>query len=170
MRWINFRQPKLAKRKLTKNARKRRIPRSTRQSLRGIAIIGILALVFGGPTWLSQSGWAGNAIHLVWLSVAERMADAGLRVEEVILQGRQHESADRINRALRLDRGAPILAINIKQARKRLENLPWVRVASIERQYPSTIRVKIVERRPMARWQRDNKLVLVDVQIGRAHV
>ncbi|MEE2997054.1 MAG: cell division protein FtsQ/DivIB [Pseudomonadota bacterium] len=139
------------------------MPRSTRLYLRGISIVGILALVFGGPAWLSQSGWAGNAMHMVWQSVADRMAHAGLRVEEVILQGRRHESTYLINHALRLDRGTPILMVDLQLARERLEKLPWVRVASVERHYPSTIRVKIVERRPMALWQRENKLVLVDM-------
>ena len=57
------------------------------------------------------------------------------------------------------------MAIDLDAARTRLEQLPWIRVASIERQYPGTIRVKIVERRPLALWQRKNELVLVD-EIG----
>lgn len=90
------------------------------------------------------------------------MGHAGLRVEQVLLQGRRHEYADRITQVLDIKRGAPLLAVDLEHARERLESLPWIRAASIERQFPSTIRVNILERRPMALWQRENKLVLVD--------
>ena len=98
----------------------------------------------------------------VWQATSVRMGEAGLRVEEVLLQGREHESAERITRVLGIRRGAPILAINLQDAREQLEALPWVRIASVERQLPNTVRVKIVERRPVALWQRENKLTLID--------
>lgn len=162
MRWINLKGSKPPKGKRAKATRKRPMPKWTRRSLRGAGIAAIFGLALGGPAWLWQSGWVGSAVHSVWQSTAERMGDAGLRVEEVLLQGRRHESADRITKVLGIDRGAPLLAIDLAHARERLETLPWIRAASIERQFPDTIRVKILERRPMALWQRENKLVLVD--------
>ena len=162
MRWINFKGSPPAKGKRAKPSRKRPMPRWTRRSLRGAGITSVFALALGGPAWLWQSGWVGNAVHSVWQSAAVRMGDAGLRVEEILLQGRRHESADRITKVLGIDRGAPLLGVDLKHARERLETLPWIRAASIERQFPDTIRVKILERRPMALWQRENKLVLVD--------
>lgn len=162
MRWINRKGSSPAKGRGTKAKRKRPMPRWTRRSLRGAVVAAIFALALGGPAWLWQSGWVGNAMQSVWQSAAEAMADAGLRVNEVLLQGRRHESADRITKVLGIDRGTPLLAVDLEHARERLETLPWIRAASIEREFPGTIRVKILERRPMALWQRENKLVLVD--------
>ena len=162
MRWINLKQEKPTKGKRAKSVRKRPMSRWTRQSLRALGVAAIFALALGGPAWVWQSGWVGNATHSAWQSAATRMGDAGLRVDQILLQGRRHESPDRITRVLNIERGDPLLAVDLKYARERLETLPWIRAASIERQFPNTIRVKILERRPMALWQRENKLVLVD--------
>ena len=162
MRWINHKQDKPTKGKRAKSVRKRPMPRWTRRSLRTLGVAAIFALALGGPAWLWQSGWIGNAMHSAWQSAATHMGDAGLRVDQILLQGRRHESPDRITRVLNIERGDPLLAVDLKYARERLETLPWIRTASIERQFPNTIRVKILERRPMALWQRENKRVLVD--------
>jgi len=44
----------------------------------------------------------------------------------------------------------------------RLEAMPWVREAEIERLLPDTIFVRLDERQPLAFWQRQGKLVLID--------
>jgi cell division protein FtsQ len=67
-----------------------------------------------------------------------------------------------ILRAVGADRGTPILAISPSQAKAQLETLPWVRSAAVERQLPDTIHIAIVERTPLAFWQRQGKLALVD--------
>src|SRR5690606_20038542 len=46
-------------------------------------------------------------------------------------------------------------------AKNRLEALPWVRTASVERRLPDTIFVRLVERRPFALWQKNGQLSLV---------
>tara|TARA_A100001037_G_C15024121_1_gene577774 strand:+ start:303 stop:884 length:582 start_codon:yes stop_codon:yes gene_type:complete len=61
-----------------------------------------------------------------------------------------------------IKRGTPILSVDLDDVRERLEALPWVRVASIQRKFPDTVKIQIVERRPMALWQRNKELVLVD--------
>ena len=124
--------------------------------------MAVLGFLVGGPTWLWHSGWISGAVQSVLQATFSRTGKAGLRVEEVLLQGREHESAERITRVLGIKQGAPILAINLQNARKRLEALAWVRVASVERHFPNTIRVKIVERQPIAIWQFENKLALID--------
>jgi cell division protein FtsQ len=47
-------------------------------------------------------------------------------------------------------------------AKQRLEALPWVRQASVERMLPGTIMVRLSERQPMALWQRHRQLSLID--------
>ncbi len=162
MRWINLGRAMPSKGTSAINLRKRPIPRSPRLSLRSFGIAFIATFCLGGPAWLWQSGWTTNALHLVWQAVADGMAENGMRVEEVILQGRLNESPKDIKRVLGIQLGAPMLSIDLQNVRERLEALPWIRLASLERQYPSTIRINIVERQPTARWQLKNKLVLID--------
>ncbi|CAN0513070.1 unnamed protein product, partial [Discosporangium mesarthrocarpum] len=137
------------------------MPRWARRSVRGGAAAVIFGLALAGPAWLWQSGWVADAANSVLKSIADSMADTGIRVEEVMLEGRRNESSAQIMHALDISRGAPLLMVDLKSARARLEELPWIRVASVEREFPDTVRVRIVELRPLALWQRYNELVLV---------
>jgi len=92
----------------------------------------------------------------------QNLADAGLRAKSVILEGHRYETSRKIAEVLQIKRDTPMLSIDLIAARSRLEALRWIRIASVEREFPSTVRVRIVERRPLALWQRKNQLVLVD--------
>ena len=171
MRWINLGKPAAGKRSgktgsKAKNARRRPMPRWAGRSVRGGAAAAIFSLALAGPTWLWQSGWVADAANSVFEAAADSLADAGFRVEEVMLEGRHNESSAQIRQALDISRGVPLLTVDLKSARTRLEELPWIRVASVEREFPDTVRVRIVERRPLALWQRKNELVLVDDEGG----
>lgn len=159
MRWLRGKSKKNAKARKT---RRKPLPRWLARSLRGTAIVGLFALAFGGPTWLWQSGWVATAGTQLFHGLARELSDIGLRVDEIYLHGRRYESSTAISQALGIERGEPILSVDLGDARRRLEKLPWVRIASVKRELPGAIRVRIVERRPLALWQRRNELVLVD--------
>ena len=162
MRWIKMTRKSTRKGAKPKDGRRRPMPRWAKHTLRTGFAATIFGIALGGPAWLWQSGWVASATNSLFSSASQVMANAGFRVEEILLQGRRYESSDRIMRVLNIKRGAPLLSVDIETARHNLERLPWVRVASVEREFPNTVRVKIVERQPLALWQRKNELVLVD--------
>lgn len=75
------------------------------------------------------------------------------RVSAVSLEG--HFSKIRIDEIRPLAQGLigqAIGDIDLKLARVELENFPWVSQARIERQWPSSLRIRIWERHAVARW------------------
>jgi cell division protein FtsQ len=66
--------------------------------------------------------------------------------------------------ALGVRAGQPIFNVDVREARLRLLQLPWVAETDVMRRYPDDISVHIVERSPYARWQTDKGLVLVERQ------
>jgi len=64
--------------------------------------------------------------------------------------------------ALDVGPSTPILAVSPTRTKDRLEALPWVRTAVIERWLPGTIYVRLVERQPLALWQHGGKIELID--------
>lgn len=48
--------------------------------------------------------------------------------------------------------------VDLERVRESLEKLPWVREARVERRWPDTLEVSLVEHVPLARWN-DNALV-----------
>jgi cell division protein FtsQ len=94
--------------------------------------------------------------------VAQAGADLNLVVESVQVEGRQRAERQAILKALGVSRGTPILSVDLDAAKARLESVPWVRSASIERLLPDTLFVRITERAPLALWQHGGKFDLVD--------
>jgi cell division protein FtsQ len=69
----------------------------------------------------------------------------GLSVQDVEVEGRVMTSADDVLRSLGVAQGMPILGASPEKARLRLESLPWVRSATVERHLPDTIFVRLTE-------------------------
>ncbi|MCU0837247.1 MAG: cell division protein FtsQ/DivIB [Rhodospirillales bacterium] len=89
-------------------------------------------------------------------------ARAGFAVAEVFVIGRHDTPRADITEAMAVERGTPILALDLGAMRDRLLALPWVREASIERQLPDTLFVQISERRPLAIWQNRGQFAVID--------
>ena len=88
---------------------------------------------------------------------------AGLIVREVIVEGRSKTKKSALLQALQVSEGDNILAINITEMQDRIKKLPWVKSARIERHFPNKISLTLFERTPMARWQTNRMLKLIDV-------
>ncbi|WP_246522960.1 cell division protein FtsQ/DivIB [Neoroseomonas eburnea] len=86
----------------------------------------------------------------------------GFTVQQVILEGRHNTPTDMIRAALGVSRGDPILEISPEATRTRLETIAWIQRAHVERRLPSTLLVRIEERRPFAIWQHNGRFVIID--------
>jgi cell division protein FtsQ len=88
--------------------------------------------------------------------------EIGFRVNAVEVEGRERASAQDVLKALGVRRGTPIFAVDPAAAKVRLEQVPWVRSASVYRRLPDTLFITMSEQRPLAFWQRGGSLVLID--------
>ena len=98
---------------------------------------------------------------------ADRLARAiGLGIEQVQVAGHRHTLDGDIFRALGLDQPGSQLSFDVAAARDRIEQLPWVQTATIQRTFPDGLVIAITERTPYAVWHRQDVAVLLD-QTGR---
>lgn len=146
----------------------RKAPRPVRLSAprRWLGRIGIavgVALALGGAGFgAHRAGIDGRLADSLSTRLLALSADAGLAIADIEIEGRHRTSPDSVLAALGAQRGTPILAVSPAEAKAGLEAMPWVRSASVERLLPDTLHVRIVERRPLAVWQRNGKFNLVD--------
>jgi cell division protein FtsQ len=133
----------------------------SRSALIGAVVLAIVA-IGGGLWWVWQARYPHYLAETVNRTMVEAAADLGFRVDEVFVVGRHHTSKEAILEALGVERGAPIFILDLDDARQRILTLPWVRSASIERLLPDTLVVRIVERQPVALWQRDHDFSVID--------
>lgn len=129
--------------------------RSTVVALMCVAVTGI-----GLSQYKNFSSWA-DAGRNQWISWT---SDKGFTVERVDVVGRTRVPSDFMMGALKITRGAPILNYDIKSAQERLAENPWFKSVNVERRLPETIFIRVTERVPVARWQVDGKLALVDAE------
>jgi cell division protein FtsQ len=124
-----------------------------------LVVIGIL----GGGAWLIQrQSLIPKSQAAIKSFQAEIHAFFDLRLADILVVGRKRTTQAEILSALGLQRGSPIAELDLELARAKLETLPWVKTATIERHLPGILSINIVERDAIAQWQRDGKFVLVD--------
>jgi cell division protein FtsQ len=145
-----------AKRLLLKRRIVRWLPR--RPTRVAGAVLGLGATIFLG---LAAADQLDHGSRLSGALLATTAA-AGLKVQTLDVEGRQMTTPGEILAAVNARPGAPILGVSPAAAKLQLEALPWVRSAAVERQLPGRIYIKLVERKPLALWQRHGKMVLID--------
>ena len=124
--------------------------------------LGAGALVLGAGLWAWQSGFVDRQYQAAVDGLYAASADVGLKLANVHVIGRTRTERTAILEAVDLKQGEPILALDLYAARERLEALPWVMEATVERRLPDLIYVTLVERKAMAIWQLDGSLSVVD--------
>lgn len=126
------------------------------------ALTGSILLLFGTLIWLWHIGWPQRfAQHIVdaGFTLTEK---AHFAVHNIEIEGRQQTSRDALSAAINTPAGSAILAFDPVAAAARIDKLPWVASVVVERRLPDTLFVKLTERVPLARWQHDNRTVVID--------
>ena len=87
----------------------------------------------------------------------------GLRVDQVEVSGQRFTPDSDIFDALDLPNARSLLGFQSNAARERIEALPWIETASITREIPGSLEVRVTERRPTALWMHEGREILIDV-------
>lgn len=142
--------------------RKSVVPLWRRRSFMTIVVLLGVGLLGGAGTWAVKSGWlAGQLNHTKWAMI-RTSAEQGFTVEDILVTGRGETKRADLLDAMMVVRGAPILAYDFEAAKARVEGLPWVLNARVERLLPDTLVVHLIERRPIALWQNQGQFALID--------
>ncbi|MCF3630903.1 FtsQ-type POTRA domain-containing protein [Thalassospiraceae bacterium LMO-SO8] len=126
------------------------------------ALVAVLAGAGGGGWWV----WSNDVVPQLYTKAqtwtVDQTAEVGLRIDDIFVTGRSQTTRDDLLAALRLTRGAPIFGFDPDEARERVEKLPWVKRAVVERMLPGTVMLHIEERSPLALWQNKGVFHLID--------
>ncbi|MCC3861364.1 cell division protein FtsQ/DivIB [Pseudemcibacter aquimaris] len=136
------------------NLRRRRLRISI---LRGVSVFVICVSIISS-LYLWRSGQIETWINSAETKVEDSLVDAGLTVEKIDIEGELQTSVGEIMETAGIEIGQPLLAVNIKEIKERIELLNWVKTATIARKMPDGVAINIVEHQPAALWQVDNKL------------
>jgi cell division protein FtsQ len=107
--------------------------------------------------------WAQRVPQMVGGSLGESAGGMGFTMKRVEIKGANHiRQLDVYNIAFDQPSSAMPL-VDLEATRQRLLRFGWVRDARVSRRLPDTLVVDIVERRPAAIWQYNQRLALIDM-------
>ena len=160
---VASRGPSRAQQAAEFSAKKQKLRRKQfkRRTLMG-AGLAMVAYVGIGGWWLSHTGKIEKAVNVTSDAFWGMTADAGFRLDQVYLTGREHADVQVVKAALNVHPGTPILSLDLKAIQAKLQEIPEVKSATLSRQLPSALSVALNERQPAAIWQREGKHMLVD--------
>ncbi len=122
--------------------------------LLGLVLIGMLwvaALFFGLPAML-------------WAETSDLARRAGMQVAKVEVHGTEHMDELPVYNVALTQVDHSMIDLDLNGLRAQIMKLGWVADARISRRLPDTLVVDIVERKPVAIWQHEGRLTLVDGQ------
>lgn len=101
-----------------------------RRRLRLVVGISVVAALGGG-------GWAATGSPLMDL-------------DRVVVEGAAHTAPEDARFASGLRLGEPLVDVDEKAAARGVETLPWVDRATVRRRWPGEVRIRLIERQPVA--------------------
>lgn len=156
---------KTSQRLSKRRALEAKVRQAGRWALKRTALFALIIGLAGG-WWYQRTGrWdamldrTGAAWDEAVLYSSERL---GLVVSNVYLEGRERMPLEEAQLALGITEGDPILSIKVDTLKARLEETSWVHTAQVKRALPDTLHIHIEERQPLALWQWQGKLQLID--------
>ncbi len=103
-----------------------------------------------------------NFFNYMRTKTSEVIGDFGFVLDAILIAGQKNLSNTEIVASLNADVGTPIFSIKLDDSKKILEQNSWVKSAVIQRQLPDTIFISLIEKKPIALWQVNKKLHVID--------
>lgn len=113
-------------------------------------------------SWMTLSGGFARTGEWVNSKTLNITAGMGFTVKNIMVEGRRHADPDTIKAIVNVEKGDPLFSFDPDAAQAMIEKISWVRSAQVERRLPDTIYIRLEERQPMALWQRDGKITVID--------
>ncbi|WP_246727759.1 cell division protein FtsQ/DivIB [Chelativorans sp. Marseille-P2723] len=94
--------------------------------------------------------------------VAALTSRVGFAIEHVEVMGNVEVSEIDVLQQVGLDGWTSMVGFDVKEARQRIAELPWVEDVTVRKVYPATLDIAIVEKKPFAIWQQGSQLAVIE--------
>jgi cell division protein FtsQ len=122
------------------------------------AVVVTIGLVAGLATQNRGASLFGGGVA----AVDRQLGAMGLKVRTLTIQGATPMAQPDIIRASQLYKDQPILGVDLEALRKQIEQVGWVKQASVVRLLPDTIVIAVTQRQTLAVWQHAGRAEVID--------
>lgn len=131
-------------------------------TFRPLVLSAAFGVIMALATYGVKTGLTQTAATTVSNATLSATAHNGFAINDILVEGRDHTPIDDLRAAVNLKLGDPILSADPAYLKTRIEALPWVAQASVERRLPDTLYIRLNEHRAMALWQNQGTLSLIN--------
>jgi cell division protein FtsQ len=158
---------KLTQRQLqSQEAMRSKAARKKREAFMHTSVITLCIIcgigMIGGGGW----AWYTGAIQRTYAGMIDGLygytVQKGYGLETLYVEGRKRTSMQEVQKAIAVTKGDPLLRLSLHDIRQRLEAIGTIKHAAVERQLPGTLSIRIIEREPVALWQHQGNITLID--------
>jgi cell division protein FtsQ len=121
-------------------------------------MVGFITILGGGFLY-----WSGVP-QRAGLEMARAVGNAGFEVKNIEVTGIDRMERLAVYEVLLDQHSMAMPLVDLEAKRQELLGFGWVEDARVSRRLPDTLVVDIVERKPLAVWQRNQKLSLIDAK------
>lgn len=121
-----------------------------------VLVLIIAGSLFGIASFFGLPGMARDEL-------ANAAARAGFEVKNVEVRGVERMDEIAVYNIALGQKDRSMLNLDLPKLRQELLKLSWIKDARISRRLPDTLVVDVVERQPVAVWQHEGNLALIDV-------
>ena len=139
-------------------------PKETFKIIKKISLVTGVLLSVLIPYYLWSSGYIAQKIDHLNLETHHQIASIGFEVSDITVEGRSLTSQKDILDVLNIRRHESIFIPSLIEVKQKLEMLPWVRSATVQRRLPDVLYIRLAERHPIAVWQNKSHMYLIDDQ------
>ena len=132
---------------------------------RASLFIKLAILVFG--SLFIFTGMFSGFKNSLWNSFYQITSSQGLNYTRLRVEGNVNVSLEDIAKAVSSKDNIPIFSIDLMVVKNRLDANAWVSDSIVQRRLPDTIFISLFERKPIAIWQFNKKLYIIDSEGDR---
>lgn len=146
--------------------RQKQVRERKRKSIFKSILLSVFGLILCSILITLAILWQQGIVHATYTELKQNILNYtgqfGLQIRDIIVEGRNETPKEAILEAIGVESGDPILSFDPTLAKTRIEALPWIAHVSIERRLPDSLYVTLIEKKPIALWQFQEKLSLID--------
>lgn len=151
-------------RDMQEQRRPSRHPQPRLRNWRRHVVVAAIVLAISGVAGMAAfyTGKFQYASAQADLTLRRILRDGGFNVRSISVAGRVQTEPKELLGSLNIAKDDSILHIDLVAVHDRIASLPWVQEVRVTRNLPDAVHIELIERHPIAIWQRNGKMVLVD--------
>jgi len=138
------------------------LPLSRVRLPRFIGLVTSLSFLAGAAAYGVVKGGHMPEIVAATKAACDSAANAmGMRIAAVSLSGERQVSRQDIFAAVGVTESSSLPFLDVTEARRRLEQIPWIAEATVRKLYPDRLQITVTEREAFALWQFEGKVQVI---------